>query len=153
MIHIFDPIMPVKYHIRLSAEEQQTLKELVKSKAAQYKRTHAQILLGLDENGPALSEMEVAEVCATSKKTVQRTRKRAVEEGLEVAVESKFSKHGGRRSLDGEQHAQLVALTCSEPPEGHSSWTMQLLADKLVELEVVESVSDTTVWRELKKMI
>ena len=143
--------MPIKYRIQLSEEEQQTLKNIVKSKAARHKRTHAQILLGLDDNGPALSEAEVAEVCATSKKTVQRTRKRAVEEGLETAIESKFRRQGGRRSLDGEQHAQLVALACSEPPEGRTTWTMQLLADKLVELNVVERISDTTVWRELKK--
>ena len=143
--------MPVKYHIQLSAEEQLSLKSLVKSKAARHKRLHAQILLGLDENGPALSEIEVAEVCATSKKTVQRTRKRAVEEGLDIAIESKFSRKGAQRKLDGEKQAQLIALTCSEPPEGHAKWTMELLAEKLVELDIVETVSDTTVWRELKK--
>ena len=143
--------MPVKYHIQLSEDEQRTLKEIVKGKAARHKRLHAQILLALDENGPALREEEVAQVCATSKKTIQRTRKRAVEEGLEVAIESKFSRHGGRRCLDGEQQAQLIALTCSEPPEGRTAWTAQLLADKLVELNIVENISDTTVWRELKK--
>ncbi|MCL6272139.1 helix-turn-helix domain-containing protein [Sansalvadorimonas sp. 2012CJ34-2] len=137
--------MPVKYHIRLAAEEQHSLKALVKSKAARHKRLHAQILLGLNENGPALSEIEVADVCATSKKTVQRTRKRAVEEGLGIAIEGKFSRKGAERKLNGEKQAYLIALTCSEPPEGRSKWTMELLADKLVELDIVESVSDTTV--------
>lgn len=144
--------MPIKYHIRLSSEEQRDLKQIVQAKkVAQHKRTHAQILLALDENGPALSEAAAAEVCVVSIPTVQRVRKRCVEEGLEVAVESKFSRKGRRRSLDGEQQAHLIALTCSKPPEGVCRWTMQLLADKLVELEIVEAVSATTVSRELKK--
>lgn len=144
--------MPVKYHIRLSSEEQQHLKQIVLSKkVAQHKRTHAQILLALDENGSALSEADTANVCAVSRATVQRVRQRCVEEGLEIAVESKFSRKGRTRCLDGEQHAHLVTLACSEPPEGSSRWTMNLLADKLVELEVVDRVSSSTVCRELKK--
>jgi len=144
--------MPVKYHIRLSSEEQQNLKQIVQAdKVTKHKRTHAQILLALDENGSALSEAATANVCAVSIPTVQRVRKRCVEEGLEVAVESKFSRKGRRRSLDGEQHAHLVALACSKPPEGVCRWTMKLLADKMVELEIVDTVSATTVSRELKK--
>lgn len=144
--------MPIKYHIRLSSEEQQNLKQIVKAdKVAKHKRTHAQILLALDENSSALSEAAAANVCAVSIPTVQRVRKRCVEEGLEVAVESKFNRKGRRRSLDGEQHAHLIALTCSKPPEGICRWTMKLLADKLVELEIVDKVSATTVSRELKK--
>lgn len=151
MIVIFY-IMPVKYRIRLSFEEQQSLNQIVQAnKVAKHKRTHAQILPGLDENGSALSEADAANVCAVSIPTVQRVRKRCVEEGLETAVESKFSRKGRRRSLDGEQHAHLVALTCSKPPEGVCRWTMKLLADKLVELEVVDTISATTVSRELKK--
>ena len=144
--------MPVKYHIRLAPEEQHNLKQIIHAdKVAKHKRIHAQILLALDENGSALSELDAANVCAVSISTVQRVRKRCVEEGLEVAVESKFSRQGRRRSLDGEQHAHLVALTCSKPPEGICRWTMQLLADKLVELDVVETISAATVSRELKK--
>ena len=144
--------MPVKYHIRLSSEEQQHLKQIIQSKkVAQYKRTHAQILLALDENGSALSEAATADVCAISRATIQRVRQRCVEEGLEVAVESKFTHKGRARCLDGEQHAHLVTLACSEPPEGSSRWTMSLLAGKLVELEVVDQVSPSTVCRELKK--
>lgn len=144
--------MPVKYHIRLSSEEQQKLKQIIQAdKIAKHKRTHAQILLALDENGSSLSEKATADVCAVSLKSVQRTRKRCVEEGLEIAVESRFSRHGRPRSLDGEQHAHLIALTCSEPPEGKVRWTLELLADKLVELDVVDGVSASTVCRELKK--
>ena len=144
--------MPTKYHIRLSSEEQHNLKQIVQaSKVARHKRIHAQILLALDENGSALSETTAADVCAVSVPTVQRIRKRCVEEGLEIAVESKFSRKGRRRSLDGEQHAYLVALTCSKPPEGICRWTMKLLANKLVELEIVDTVSPSTVSRELKK--
>ncbi len=145
--------MPIKYRIQLSLVEQQTLKQIVRAdKVAKHKRIHAQILLALDENGAALSEAAAANVCAVSIPTVQRVRKRCVEEGLDIAVESKFSRIGRRRSLDGEQHAHLVALTCSKPPESVCRWTMKLLADKLVELEVVETVSAATVSRELKKI-
>lgn len=145
-------LMPIKYHIRLSSEEQHNLKQIVQAdKIARHKRTHAQILLALDENGPALSEASAADVCAVSIPTVQRVRKRCVEEGLEITVESKFSRHGRNRSLDGEQHARLIALTCSKPPEGKVRWTLKLLADKLVELEVVDTVSAPTICRELKK--
>ena len=151
MVSIFC-IMPVKYHIRLTSEEQQSLKQIVQAnKVAKHKRTHAQILLALDENGSALSEADTANVCVVSVPTVQRVRKRCVEEGLETAVESKFSRKGRRRTLDGEQHAHLIALTCSKPPEGVCRWTMKLLADKLVELEVVDTISAATVCRELKK--
>ena len=87
--------MPTKYRIRLSAQEQQKLKQIVQAdKIAKHKRTHAQILLALDENGASLTEEATANVCAVSSKTVQRTRKRCIEEGLDIAVESKFSRHG-----------------------------------------------------------
>ena len=148
----FHKAMPVKYRIRLTSEEQNKLKQIVQAnKIAKHKRTHAQILLALDENGPSLTEKTTADVCAVSLKSVQRTRKRCVEEGLEIAVESKFSRHGRPRSLDGEQQAHLIALTCSEPPEGQVRWTLKLLADKLVELNVVDAVSAPTICRELKK--
>lgn len=144
--------MPVKYHIRLSNEEQQTLKQVVRAKKmARYKRTHAQILLALDENGPRLSESATAATCVTSIKTVQRIRKRCVEEGLETAIEGKIKHNGRSPILDGEQHAHLVALACSKPPEGACRWTMKLLANKMIELDIVDSISAPTVCRELKK--
>ncbi len=144
--------MPIKYRVLLSLIEQQTLKQVVHvDNVARHKRIHAQILPALDENGPALSEAVAANVCAVSIPTIQRVRKRCVEEGLDIAIESIFSRKGRRRSLNGEQHAHLVALTCSKPPESICHWTMKLLADKLIELEVVETVSAATISRELKK--
>ena len=144
--------MPVKYHIRLSTEEQQSLQQVVRAKKiARYKRTHAQILLTLDENDPALSESETAATCVVSIKIVQRIRQRCVEEGLETAVDGKVKRNGRKPNLDGEQHAHLVALACSKPPEGICRWNMKLLADKMVELEIVDSRSASTVCRELKK--
>jgi transposase len=82
--------------------------------------------------------------------TVERTRKRFVEEGLEAAL-SERSRPGARRKLDGHQEAYLVALACSDPPEGKKRWSMQLLADRLVEVGMVEEISDETVRRTLKK--
>ncbi|MCY4443776.1 MAG: helix-turn-helix domain-containing protein [Proteobacteria bacterium] len=144
--------MPVKYRIQLSSGEQHNLKQILRAdKVAKHKRIHAQLLLALDENGSALSESAAAKVCAVSISTVQRVRRRCVEEGLDIAVESRFSRQGRQRCLDGEQHAHLVTLACSSPPEGRSRWTMELLANKLVELNIVDSISDSTVCRELKK--
>jgi transposase len=82
--------------------------------------------------------------------TVERVRKRFVEEGLEAALNER-PRPGGQRKLDGKQEAFLIALACSTPPEGRRSWTMQLLADKLVELRVIDAISDETVRRTLKK--
>ena len=138
--------MAVKYNIRLSDEEQQHLKQIVKSdKIARYKRIHAQILLSLDKNGPSLSEMATKDICCVSVRTVQRVRQRCVEEGLEVAIESKKYVEGRPRKLDGDQQARLASIACSEAPEGACRWTMQLLADKLVELDVTDAISPSTV--------
>ena len=144
--------MTTKFKVTLSSDEQTMLKGLLKDKKiAQHKKQHAQILLSLDENGANLKEEEVAIITGVSTKTIQRTRKRLVEEGLEIAVQSKFSRHGRPRRLDGEQQAHLVALACTDSPEGHSRWTLSLLADKLIQLKVVNQISDCTVGRALKK--
>ena len=144
--------MPTKYRINLSPEEQQQLKDTVHQvKVAKHKRIHAQILLCLDENGPKLTEIQTSQACGVSTKTVQRTRKRCVLESIEVAVNSKFNGIARSRTLQGKQQAQLIALTCSEPPEGHSRWTLKLLAQRMVELEYVDTISTQTISRELKK--
>ena len=144
--------MTIKFKVALSLEEQKTLKTLLKdNKVAQHKKQHAQILLSLDENGPNLKEEEVAKITALSTKTIQRTRKRFVQEGLEITVESKFSRHGRPKRLDGEQQAHLIALACTDSPKGHNRWTLNMLADKLVQLEVVDQISSCTVGRALKK--
>ena len=142
----------IKYHIKLSEEERESLKSLIKeNKVAKHKREHAQILLSLDENGPKLQAKEIAQVCGVSEKTVERVRKRCVEDGLEIATNSKFSNHGRPRIMGGEEEAHLIAITCSEPAEGQQRWTLSLLADRMVALNHVDSVSDTTIGRVLKK--
>lgn len=144
--------MTVKYHVRLTEEERVQLKNLLKeNKIARYKRERANILLGLDENGPGLSEQAVADVCGVSVRTIERVRKQCVEEGLESAINCQFSRQGRERKLDGEGEAHLIALSCSEPPEGQQRWTLKLLADRMVALDYVESISASTVGRALKK--
>jgi transposase len=102
----------------------------------------------LANEGP--TDEEIARALDASVSTVERVRKRFVEEGLEAAL-SERSRPGARRKLDGRQEAYLVALASSDPPEGKKYWSMQLLADRLVELEIVEEISDETVRRMLKK--
>ena len=144
--------MPARYRIILSSDEQQQLKAIIhQTKIAKHKRIHAQIILALDENGPKLTELQVSQICGVTTKTVQRTRKRCVLEGLDIAVNSKRNGIARPRKLQGEQQAQLIALTCSEPPKGHSRWTLNLLADRMVELNYVDSISSQTISRELKK--
>jgi len=145
--------MAVKYRIILTVEEQNELKGLLKEKrVARHKREHAQILLCMDENGAGLQKKEVAQVCGVSERTVERVKKRCVEEGLKIAINSRFSRHGRPKSLDGEQEAHLIALACSDAPEGRQRWTLKLLSDRMVSLNYVDSVSETTVGRTLKKM-
>jgi transposase len=96
------------------------------------------------------TDEEVAEALLTSVSTVERTRKRFVEGNLERAL-NESPRPGGKRKLTGKQEAYLVALACSDPPEGKKRWSMQLLADRLVELEIVEEISDETVRRTLKR--
>jgi transposase len=148
--------MPAKrYKISLSDEEREELTQLVnKGKAAARKLTHARILLLADESeaGPGWKDDQSVEALRTSRSTVERTRQRGVESGLEAALNPTRASKTRRRALDGEAEAHLVKLACSTPPDGRERWTMQLLADKLVELAVVESVSDETVRTTLKKM-
>lgn len=107
----------------------------------------AQILLHADEGKP---DQEIAAALHTSESTVGRIRKRFVEDGLPGALHE-VVRPGGVRKLNGEQEAHLVALACSDPPSGRGEWTMQLLADRLVTLGVVETISDETVRRTLKR--
>ncbi len=146
--------MKKKYIVRLTEEERQALTRLVRTgKAAAYRRTHAQVLLWVDEgeHGPGLIDHEAARTVGVSEKTVVRLRQRCVEEGLEAALERKPRVREKSRVLDGESEARLVALMCSEPPPGQSRWTLRLLGDRLVELGVVESVSHESVRQVLKK--
>jgi transposase len=115
--------------------------------------THARVLLKADQgpDGPAWTDGRIVEALEVSRPTVERLRRRYAEVGLDAALGRRPPRREYRRTLDGEQEARLVALSCSEPPAGRARWSMRLLADKLVALEVVEAVSYETVRRTLKK--
>ena len=144
-----------KYVVRLSNEERETLEQLVnRGKAAAYKRRHAQILLKADvsEKGSNWTDLQVSKAFNVSLRTVERVRQQLVENGLDAALSRAKQKRHRNLSLDGEGEAHLVALTCQDPPTGYARWTLRLLADKMVELEYVDSLSYETVRRTLKKM-
>lgn len=141
-----------KFIVRLSSEQRQELEQL----AATGKRsaaiiTRARILLKADADADDWPDDRVAEALDISAATVARVRKKFVQQGLEAAVHRKRPTGRQYRKLDGAQEAQLAALACSPPPEGEARWTMKLLADRLVELEVVGSIDPATVCRVLKK--
>ena len=144
-------VMMKKYRVGLTEEE---LKGLVsKGWAAAYKQTHARILLLSDENqvDGAMRDEDIAWVLKVGSATVERVRRRCVEEGLEAALGRKQQLKRRKKKLDGQGEAHLVALACSQPPEGRVSWTLQMLADGLVAQEIVDSISTETVRRTLKK--
>ena len=147
--------MTKRYRVTLELFERDQLEQLVKhGKADKRRLAHARILLHADESawGPALSDTEVAEVCASSVPTVERVRKRFVEEGLENALSPyKVPKNRYSPKLDGEQEAKLIAIACSTPPDGHARWSLRLLAEKMVELEYVDELCHETVRQTLKK--
>ena len=146
--------MVKRYRVRLGEEEQEELMALVsKGRAAAYKQTHARILLLSDENqaGGGMKDEEIVRALKVGIATVERVRRRGVEEGLGAALERKRQLNRRPRRLDGQGEAHLVALACSQPPEGRVSWTLKLLADRLVEREIVESISTETVRQTLKK--
>ena len=149
--------MPSKiYRLRLADEERESLKSLANvGRASARKQTHARILLLCDEGreGGGRTDAEVADALDIGIATVARVRRRCVEEGVEAALNRKPQRNRRPRVLDGEAEARLVATACGEPPAGRAKWTLRLLADRLVELEVVESVSVETVRRTLKKTI
>ena len=147
--------MPAKkYRVRLSAEEQQELKGLVsRGWAAAYKQTHARILLLSDESQEcgAMKDEEIARALRVGNATVERVRRRCVEEGVEAALGRRQQVNRRPKKLDGQGEARLTALACSQPPEGRAGWTLQLLADRLVQWEIVDSISTETVRQTLKK--
>jgi transposase len=143
-----------KYIVNLFQEERDYLLSITtKGKASARKITHAQVLLQADDAlGTARDNAEIAEILNVSAKTVSRIRKSFIEDGLEAALNREPHNKFKPRRLSGEQEAHLIALACSEAPEGRARWTLKLLAGKLVELEVIDSVSVTTVYETLKKM-
>lgn len=141
-----------KYVVRLSEEERDQLGELVaRGRVAAGVRQRALILLKADVEGPGWTDAHIAELVQVGLSTVHRVRQRCVAEGLEAALQRKPSPQRQYRKLDGVQEAKLVALACSDPPAGRVCWTMQLLADKLVELDVVDSIGREAVRTTLKK--
>lgn len=146
--------MKKKYVVTLTAEERRSLRALVSSgKGAARKLTHARILLKADSvaGAPNWNDAGISEGLEVGHATVERVRKRFVEEGLEAALVRRKSPPARRRKLDGEAEAHLIALACSEPPAGRTRWTMKLLAGRMVALEYVDTLSDETVRRTLKK--
>jgi transposase len=148
--------MPAKkYKVTLPTDERQDLTSLVsKGKAAARKITRARILLLADESeaGPSWSDDRIVEALGISRRSVERTREKWVENGLEAALNHKRTARPQTKRLDGEAEAWLVQLACTEVPDGRERWTMQMLADKLIELEIIETISDETVRTTLKKM-
>lgn len=137
-----------QYKVCLSAEEQALCHEItMKGRVAARTVTRAHILLLAHED---MRDKEVAAVLHIGASTVQRTRQRFAEGGLEGALYDRPHR-GAERKLDGKQSAFLVALACSDPPAGRARWTLHLLADKMVELEIVDSLSHETVRQELKR--
>jgi transposase len=145
--------MVKKYIVSLSEAERQSLEAMVKTgKRAAYTINHARILLKADCNQPhgSCRDQDIKEALDISLRTIERVRQRCVEEGLEAAL--KCRPGGGRkRKLDGEVEAHLVALRCSETPQGKGRWTLRLLADRMVELGYVEHLSHESVRQVLKK--
>lgn len=146
--------MPKKYRIALSPSERAELEGILKrGKAAALTQRHARILLLADDNrtGGAARDLDIAEAVGVGTATVERVRRIGVEHGLERALQRKDPDRHYERKLDGKGEAQLIGLACGPAPQGRARWTLSLLADKLVELEVVEAISPETVRRTLKK--
>ncbi len=146
--------MRKRYTVRLSEGERARLRTLIGQGTGPARAlTHARILLKASqgEAGPGWSDAAIAAALEVSPATVARVRMRYAAEGLDAAVYRKAPEREYPRRLDGEQEARLVTLACSAPPEGRKRWTLRLLADRLVALEVVESVSYETVRQALKQ--
>jgi Homeodomain-like domain len=142
-----------KYRVTLTAEEQIALEHLVSiGKAAARKLTHARILLLADTHGEDRSDEEIVEVLGTSLRTVARVRQHFVTESLQTAIDRKAQPpRPDKIKIKGSLEQKLVQLACSEPPQGRCHWTLQLLADELVVLGLVDAVSTETVRQALKK--
>ena len=156
--------MPKKYIVRLTDSERTTLTEVVKKfKGSSQKVRRAQILLEADQDGPAWTDAKIAEAVGCRTKTVENIRERlamisvpvtplTVTLGFEVTLNGKSRDQPPRPPLlDGEQEAKVIALRLGLPPKGFANWTLRLLAEKVVELEIVESISHETVRQTLKK--
>jgi predicted hydrolase (HD superfamily) len=144
----------IKYRVTLTEEEREFLEKLIKKgKTAGYRIRHAQLLLALDEipENKAWTDEKIGKAYGAHVRSIGNLRKRFVEEGFEAALERKKREVPPHIKIDGEVEAKIIALACSDPPEGRCKWTLQLLADKVVELEILDSISHTAIGNTLKK--
>lgn len=145
--------MNKKYIVRLADEERAVCQEILKNlKGSSQRFRRAQILLKADADGPGWSDLKIADAFNCRVQTVENLRKRLVTEGFDLALDGKKRQEPPTpRKLDGEAEAKLIAMRLGKPPVGYGHWTLQLLADELVSLEVVDSISHETVRKTLKK--
>ena len=147
--------MPAKkYIVDLTSDERQILEQLTtKGKAPVYKINHARILLKADINSAQgeWTDQSISESLDISRATIERVRQRFVEQGLEAALNRQIQQRHKPRQLNGETEAHLIAMLCGPAPEGQGRWTLRLLAERIVELGYVDSVSHETVRQTLKK--
>ncbi len=143
-----------KYRVTLTRDERDELNRLIsRGKGAARKLLHARILLKADgTEGQEWKDEAISEALEVSISTIERVRERFVEEGLAAALERQAPKREYKRKLNGEQEAHLVALVCGQPPEERGRWTLKLLAQKMAELDYVDSVAPETIRQTLKKM-
>ena len=140
------------YVVRLTRAEREVLTGLLnKQRVSAQKLRRARILLKADADGPAWTDAKIAEAFDCRTRSVESLRERLVTEGFEVALHGKPKSRVRRKVLDGEQEAKIIALRLGQPPKGFANWTLRLLAEQAVALEIVESVSHETLRRTLKK--
>ena len=143
-----------KYVVELTPKERQELERWVSQglrHARELRRAQMLLLADTSRADGGWKDADIAEALGAGRRTVERTRQVCVEEGVEAAVVHKRPKRTRSKILDGEAEAYLIQLACSSPPEGRQRWTMQMLADRLIELEIVETISKDTVRTTLKK--
>ena len=147
--------MVKKYVVRLTVEERRILREIVKKQlGSATKVRRAQMLLKADADGPAWTDERIADAFDSRTRTVEKLRERFVTDGFESTVQGKSpAKPPTEKLLSGKQEAKVIATRLGPPPKGYANWTLRLLARKLVELEIVDSISHETVRRTLKKTV
>lgn len=142
-----------KWIVRLEAEERSRLEQLVRTgKAAAYKIRHGNVLLAVDEAGPGLPDEQVARTLGLAVRSIESLRRRFVEEGLDAALGRKQRERPSIEPMfDGHKEAKLIAVACGPKPKGRARWTLELLADRMVALKIVEHCSRETIRRTLQK--
>jgi len=144
-----------KYNVRLSKDERATIKKLMTSGRGPARMfTRARILLKADQSdeGPGWSDERISEALEVTVQTIERVRKQLVEEGFDAVLSRReYKQKVSRKKIDGDMEARLIALSCSDPPEGRARWTLRLLADTVVELGYVENISYEAIRQTLKK--